>query len=69
VYSTVAATTPGVNASANLYAPIETARANGIEPNAYLRTVFTEPAQATSVEKIKALLPVPYDSADCAQVS
>jgi hypothetical protein len=36
---------------------------------AYLRTVFTEVSQSTSVEEIEALLPVPDDSADTAQVS
>ena len=32
----------GVNASANLYSLIETAKANGLEPYAYLREVFTK---------------------------
>ncbi|MEM6483477.1 MAG: IS66 family transposase [Pseudomonadota bacterium] len=49
----------GANASANLYSLIETAKANKIEPYAYLRTVFTELPQATTVEQIEALLPVP----------
>jgi transposase len=52
-------TVAGANASANLYSLIETAKANGIEPYAYLRTVFTELPQAASVEEIEALLPVP----------
>jgi len=47
----------GVNASANLYALIETAKANGLELYAYLRNVFTELPRATSVEGIEALLP------------
>ncbi len=47
----------GVKASANLYSLIETAKANGLEPYAYLRNVFTELPKATSVEVIKALLP------------
>ena len=59
----------GANASANLYSLIETAKANGIEPYAYLRTVFTELPQATSVEEIEALLPVPNDTDDLARVS
>ena len=59
----------GANASANLYSLIETAKANGIEPYAYLRTVFTELPQATSVQEIEALLPAPNDSEDSAQVS
>jgi transposase len=60
---------PGANASANLYSLIETAKANGIEPHAYLRTVFTELPQATSVDEIEALLPVPNDSEEWARVS
>ena len=32
----------GVKASANLYSIIETAKANGLEPYAYLRHIFTE---------------------------
>jgi len=50
-------TVAGANASANLYSLIETAKANGIEPYAYLRTVFTELPQATSVDKIEACCP------------
>ncbi len=46
-----------VNASANLYSLIETAKANGLEPYAYLRNVFTELPKAASVEDIEALLP------------
>ncbi|HZX23256.1 MAG TPA: transposase domain-containing protein [Woeseiaceae bacterium] len=48
---------------------IGTAKANDIEPYAYLRTVFTDSPQATSVDEIEALLPVPNDSADSARVS
>lgn len=47
----------GVKASANLYSLIETAKANGLEPYAYLRRVFTELPKADSVEAIEALLP------------
>lgn len=47
----------GVNASANLYSLIETAKANGVEPYQYLRHVFTELPKATAVEDIEALLP------------
>mgnify|MGYP001572376712 CR=1 FL=1 len=49
----------GVKASANLYSLIETAKANGLEPYAYLQRVFTELPQADSVEAIEALLPHP----------
>jgi transposase len=62
-------TVAGANASANLYTVIETAKANKIEPYASLRTVFTELPLARSVDEIEALLPLPNDSADSAQVS
>ena len=47
----------GVKASANLYSLIETAKANGLEPYAYLRRVFTELPRADTVEAIEVLLP------------
>jgi len=47
----------GVTASANLYSLIETAKANGLEPYAYLRYLFTELPQAETVDAIEALLP------------
>ncbi len=47
----------GVKASANLYSLIETAKANGLEPYAYLRYVFTKLPKAETVEAIEALLP------------
>jgi len=47
----------GVNASANLYSLIETTKANGLEPYAYLRYLFTELPKADTVEAIEALLP------------
>ena len=47
----------GVKASANLYSLIETAKANGLEPYAYLRRVFTELPKVDTVEAIEALLP------------
>jgi len=47
----------GVKASANLYSLIETAKANGLEPYAYLRYLFTWLPRAESVEEIEALLP------------
>jgi transposase len=62
-------TVAGANASANLYSLIETAKANGIEPYAHLRTVFTALPKATSVDESEALLPVPDDSAESARVS
>jgi transposase len=50
-------TVKGVGASANLYSLIETAKANGLEPYAYLREVFTRLPAAGTVEDIEALLP------------
>mgnify|MGYP002641079523 CR=1 FL=1 len=47
----------GVKASANLYSLIETAKAHGLEPYAYLREVFTKLPLATTVDDIEALLP------------
>ncbi len=47
----------GVKASANLYSLIETAKANGLEPYAYLRYLFTELPKAETVEAIEALIP------------
>ncbi len=51
----------GVRASANLYSLIETAKANGLEPYAYLRYLFTELPKAETVEAIEALLPGTID--------
>jgi len=50
-------TVAGANASANLYSLIETAKANGLEPYTYLKTVFTQLPKATSLEDIETLLP------------
>ncbi len=47
----------GVKASANLYSLIETAKANGLEPYAYLRHVYRELPKAQSVSDIESLLP------------
>ena len=47
----------GVKASANLYSLIETAKANGLEPYAYLRYLFAELPKVVTVEAIEALLP------------
>ena len=51
------ASVKGVKASANLYSLIETAKANGLEPYAYLRYLFTALPKAETVEVIEALLP------------
>lgn len=47
----------GAKASANLYSLIETAKAHGLEPYAYLRHIFKQLPLATSVDDIDALLP------------
>ena len=57
----------GAKASANLYSLIATAKANGLEPYAYLRYVFTHLPQATCVEDIEALLPYQLQSSDLLQ--
>lgn len=54
-------TVAGANSSANLYSLIATAKANGLEPYAYLRHVFTELPKAETVEAIEALLPTRID--------
>jgi transposase len=47
----------GATASARLYSLVETAKANGLEPFAYLKHVFTMMPQARTLEDIEALLP------------
>lgn len=50
-------TVPGAVASANLYSLVETAKANGIEPHAYLAHLFERLPLATTVEDFEELLP------------
>ena len=50
-------TPAGADASARLYTLVETAKANGLEPHAYLAHLFAELPKAQSVEDIEALLP------------
>jgi transposase len=50
-------TVKGAKASATLYSLVSTARANGLEPYAYLRRLFTELPKAKTIEDIEALLP------------
>jgi transposase len=47
----------GAQASANLYSIVGSARANGIEPHAYLTHLYTELPRASTVERLEALLP------------
>ena len=50
-------TRAGAQASANLYSLIETAKANGIEPHAYLTRTFSALPYATRLEDFESLLP------------
>jgi transposase len=47
----------GAKASATMYSLVSTARANGLEPHAYLRRLFAELPKAKTVADIEALLP------------
>jgi len=47
----------GADASANLYSLIETAKANDLEPHAYLAHVFTQLPNANTLQDIEILLP------------
>jgi len=47
----------GAKASAALYSIVSTARANGLEPYAYLRRLFAALPKAKTVEDFEALLP------------
>ena len=50
-------TVAGAKASANLYSLIESAKANGVEPYAYLCALFQALPRATTVDEVEALLP------------
>ncbi len=50
-------TPAGAHASARIYGIIETAKANGHEPYAYLRRILRDLPGAKSVEDVEALLP------------
>ena len=50
-------TVHGAEASANLYSLVETAKANGLEPWAYLERVFEKIPRAETLEDLDALLP------------
>ena len=50
-------TPAGAHASAVLYSLLETAKANGREPYAWLRFVVERLPMATTVDEIEALLP------------
>ena len=50
-------TVNGAKASANLYSLVETCKANGVEPHAYLSMLFQRLPTLTTVEHFEALLP------------
>ena len=50
-------TVKGAKASASLYGIVETAKANGLEPYAYLRRLFEQLPHAKAVADFEALLP------------
>lgn len=50
-------TTQGANASATCYSLVETAKANGLEPSAYIHHLLRHIAEADTTEKLEALLP------------
>jgi transposase len=50
-------TVSGARASAHMYSLVQTARANELEPYAYLRRLFAQLPAAQTVEQIEALLP------------
>jgi transposase len=56
-------TVRGAQASANLNSLVETAKANELEPYAYLRHVVAELPRATTLAAIEALLPQRVDRA------
>lgn len=50
-------TTRGAHASATCFSLIETAKANGLEPSAYIHHVLKHIAEAETLEQLEALLP------------
>ena len=50
-------TVAGAESSANLYSLVETAKANEIEPSAYLQRILSELPKATTLSDLEALLP------------
>lgn len=56
-----AGTPDGAEASATFFSLIETAKANNLEPYAYLRHVFTQLPLAQTEQDLKDLLPQNID--------
>jgi transposase len=50
-------TVKGAKASATRYSLVSTARANGLEPYAYLQRMFADLPRAKNIEDFEALLP------------
>jgi hypothetical protein len=50
-------TVPGAEASANQYSLVETAKANQVEPHAYLSHLFARLPNVKTVDDYEALLP------------
>lgn len=50
-------TPKGATASAQIYSPVETAKANGLEPYTWLRQVLERLPHAQSIEDYEALMP------------
>ena len=48
----------GAKSSAAIYRVIQTAKANGLEPHAYLSRVLAELPKVETLEQIEALLPI-----------
>ena len=61
-------TVPGIEAGANLYSLIETAKAHGLEPFRYLCHVFRELPRAKNADEIERLLPKSCSSDEIASV-
>lgn len=57
-------TSHGARASATCYSLVESAKANGLEPYAYLQHVLTHIVTADTVEKLEALLPWNMEAED-----
>jgi transposase len=51
------ATVLGAKASANLFSLVETCKANGIEPHAYLSLLFTRLPHLCTVDDFESMLP------------
>ena len=57
-------TPAGANASAIIYSMVETAKANGLDPYAWLRRVMRDLPSARTVEEVETLLPWNLHAAD-----